>query len=190
MKSWYALHTRPQQEARVARQLAELEIETFLPQMCLRSRENQSRSVPYFPCYLFARMDLEVTIAPQWQWTPGLRSVVAFAGVPAVVPSVFVESLRNHLGETMDTSRSSRSRFQPGDTVRVKRGLLADLIGIIEREHSATERVCILLSYLGRVCRVQLDAEDLEKTNQSFEPMELHRSRRTRGRGRTILPKV
>ena len=190
MKSWYALYTKPHQEARVSRQLTELDIETYLPRTQLYGRENRMRTVPYFPCYLFTRMDLEVTRAPQWQWTLGLRCVVGFAGVPAVVPAAFIDLLRNQLCVAEDSGPPPRNRFQPGDTVRVTQGPLADLVGLIERQNSATERVCILLNYLDRVCRVQLNATDVEKTAHSPKPAELPRLRRSRGRGRPIALEV
>ena len=188
MKSWYALYTKPNQEARVTRQFDELDIETYLPRTRLYDREKRLRTVPYFPCYLFAHMDLAATHAPRWQWTPGLRGVVAFASVPAVVPTAFIELLRSQLDEAQDTGRPAYNRFQRGDAVRVTKGPLVDLVGLIERENSATERVCILLNYLGRVCRVHLDAADLEKTALSPQPAELPQPRRTRGRGRPIRP--
>ncbi len=185
-KKWYALYTKPNLETRVAHLLAEQDIETYLPQLRSRKGSAASRPTPFFPCYLFAHMDLEATPASCWQWTPGLRAVVAFDGLPAVVPEPVIELLRARLVEAENAYRSNRSGFQPGDAVRVTHGPLVDLVGLFERETTSSERVCVLLNYLGRAFRVYLSAADLEKTGPPTAE-EPRRRRRKRGRGRPVL---
>jgi transcription elongation factor/antiterminator RfaH len=187
LRKWYALYTKPNLETRVAHLLSEQEIETYLPQLEIRKGSAAPRLTPFFPCYLFAHMDLESTPASRWQWTPGLRAVVAFDGSPAVVPEPVIELLRTQLVELESTQRSNRSGFQPGDAVRVTHGPLVDLVGLFERETTSSERVCVLLNYLGRAFRVHLNAAELEKT-AAPSTEERQRHRRTRGCGRRILP--
>ena len=70
MEAWYALYTKPKQEALVARQLGQQGLLAFFPQYTERRRAG-SRVQSLFPCYLFVRADLAQVGLSALQWTPG-----------------------------------------------------------------------------------------------------------------------
>jgi hypothetical protein len=69
MKRWYVLHTHPKDEIKVATTLQQQwGLEVYLPQI------KGVKSKPFFPCYLFIRVDFfNETALSKMQWVPGLR---------------------------------------------------------------------------------------------------------------------
>jgi transcriptional antiterminator RfaH len=186
MENWYTLHTKPNQETRVISRLEDLDIQTFLPLIWRTTRAGTRRQAAFFPCYLFAQLDLGAVAAARWQWTPGLRHIVSYGGVPAVVPPSVIELIQIKVERTNADLLSARSRFKPGDPVRVARGPMTDIVALFERECSPAERVSILLTFLGRTCRVEVNAADLERSASRPALVEDRPPRRTRGHGRRI----
>lgn len=194
MEQWYTLHTKSQQEARVAARLNELEIETLAPQVWTTDHAGVRRPMAYFPCYLFAHFDLAALPTSRWQWTPGLRHIVTFDDAPAVMPVATIELIRGKVAELNQGQGATRSRFRPGDPVRITKGPMADVAALFERECTPGERVTVLLDFLGRSCRVRVNIADLEElpagvatTQPTMAGSPASRPpRRTRGRGRVI----
>jgi transcriptional antiterminator RfaH len=186
MEQWYALHTKPHQESQVARRLAELDVDTYLPLLRRDRRAGVRRSAAFFPCYLFAHLDLASVPAAQWQWTPGLRCIVSFGGAPAVIPPAIVELIRTQINQMNESNTPAPHLFKPGDPVRIIRGPMADMVALFERDATPAERVCVMLNFLGRVCRVEVDVLDLERVDSRPSPIVSRPPRRTRGHGRRI----
>lgn len=177
---WYALYTKPKQEARVAQQLQQRGLEAFLPQYTERRREGAHTQV-LFPCYLFVRADLGRVGRSVLEWTPGLRGLVAFAGVPARVPEEAIALVRRQLAHLEAMGGFPKARFQPGERVRIKEGPLAGLEAIFEGPLTPAERVHILIRFLGQCNRAVVPLDMLE----GVAPRQ-HPPRRTRGHGRVI----
>lgn len=186
MKHWYTLHTKPRQEMRVARRLDDLDVETYLPLVRRAADTRSRRPEAFFPCYLFIHLDLETLPAARWQWIPGLRRVVSFGGVPAPVPPAAIGLIRDHVAEMNAGEPAARSRFQAGDPVRITAGPMADMVAMFERACGPEDRVCVLLTFLGRVCRLEIDAAALEPSGRGPLPTDTRPPRRTRGHGRPI----
>ena len=186
MKHWYTLHTKPRQELRVTRRLDELDTETYLPLVWRTTRDGTRRQEAFFPCYLFASLDLEASSAALWQWVPGLRHFVSFGGAPALVPPGIIGLIRGNVERINAESLPARGRFRAGDPVRITHGPMADMIALFERECAPEERACVLLNFLGRTCRVEVDAAHLERSSLGPLPIEERPPRRTRGHGRHI----
>lgn len=186
MKHWYALHTKPRQELRVTRRLDELDTETYLPLVGRAARDGTRRQEAFFPCYLFANLELETLPAARWQWISGLRHIVSFGGEPALVPPNVIELIRSSVERINAESFPARGRFRPGDSVRITHGPMADMVALFERECAPEERACVLLTFLGRICRVEVDAAHLERSSHGPPSIEGRPPRRTRGNGRLI----
>lgn len=180
---WYALYTKPNAERQVAQTLHERGIEVFLPTVRQFRRRRWLES-PFFPCYLFARIDFDETGYSAVAWTPGLRRVIAFGDRPAVVPDEAIEMIRRRLAEIEALGGLPAHGFKPGDEVRFKAGPLRGLHAVFEGPMGPAERVRVLIRFLGQVNRAEVPVADLERVPQVEGKRK--RPRRTRGRGRRI----
>jgi transcription elongation factor/antiterminator RfaH len=186
MENWYTLYTKPNVENRVAAFLDEHEIETYVPKIWDPRKSTKEKLVPFFPCYLFMRIDLDRTASSQWQWTPGLRHIVAFDGDPVPVSDQVIDLIRRKLDELNRDSGRPQQKFKPGEVVRITHGPFAELLALFDGPTTPAERVTVLLDFLGRFSRVRLNITDLEKVSERTEIAPPKRPRRTRGRGRWI----
>jgi transcriptional antiterminator RfaH len=186
MEHWYTLYTKPNAEYQVARALSRRGIEAYVPEIdAVKKRQGRTRK-PFFPCYLFMRIDLERVGLSQIEWTPGLRRIVAFDERPRPLPDQAVELIRRKLEGINAAGGWAVPRFKPGETVRITDGPFKDLLAIFEGPCSPARRVQVLLSFLGQVSRARVAVEDLEKAPPGAEPPAPKRPRRTRGGGRRV----
>ncbi len=181
MQAWYALYTKPNAEAQVARALMARGLSTFVPLLPARV---ESRLRPLFPAYLFVRCDLQAVGIANLQWVPGLRRILSFGGQPAVVPDEAIQLIDDGLREIEAAGGLLKHRFKPGDTVVVDTGPLAGLRGIFQGPVGPAERVRILVRFLGETNRMQVPVEALRAA--SDDDLLPQRRRGTRGRGRRI----
>ncbi|MFQ5575781.1 MAG: transcription termination/antitermination protein NusG [Anaerolineae bacterium] len=178
MEQWYALHAKPKREHQVARILQQRGLQTFLPEIDLLRKK-----APFFPGYLFVKVDFGAVGLRQIQWTPGLRRIVSFEGRPAVVPAEVIKLVRRKLGQAVARAAFP---FKPGDPVRITGGPFKDMDAIFQGPFAPAERVQVLLHVLGRANRVQMAAADLQTAPSAPAAAPSKRPRRTRGRGRRI----
>lgn len=160
MMHWYALYTKPRKERQVETTLRGQGIETYLPtvQRKVRRRDRPDRVV-FFPCYLFARIDLDVVPRSSIDWMPGIRRIVGAGGQPAVVPEEIVETIRNRLETIKEVGYGG---LKKGDRVRIVSGPLRDLEAVFDRPISPANRVRILLHVVGRMTPVDIDYSDIK----------------------------
>lgn len=182
MEAWYALYTKPNAEAQVARALLARDLKVFLP--LLPPRAQTTRLQPLFPAYLFVRCDLDTVGIANLQWTPGLRRILSFGGHPIVVPDAAIQVIEDGLREIEAAGGLPKHRFKPGDAVVIDSGPLAGLRGIFQGPVGPAERVRILVRFLGETNRMQVPADALRAA--SDEAPKPHRRRGTRGHGRRI----
>lgn len=159
MAHWYALHAKPHKERQVSSFLKTEGYEVYLPAVSVR-RRGRERLVPFFSCYLFARLD-GVSEVSSIKWTPGLRSIVSFGGQPAVVPDEAVSRIKKRLDWLHETR--PRTLLKPGDRVTIRSGPLAHLEALFEEGLSSGERARILVDYLGRWTRCEVSIDSLRK---------------------------
>jgi transcriptional antiterminator RfaH len=160
MKHWYTLFTKPRREYQVSEILSEKGMETFVPTVLMR-RRGRLVERPFFPRYMFVRVDFDEVGLSQVQWTPGLTRIVSFGGGPSPVPEEIIDHLRMRLEQINETG--TFSPFKPGDRVRIKSGPLRDLEAVFEKHLSSQDRVRILLNILGRVTRAEIDVDAIER---------------------------
>jgi transcription elongation factor/antiterminator RfaH len=155
MKNWYALYTKPHKEHQVDAFLQGRGIETYLPTVRRKvRRRDRPERVIYFPCYLFARLDFEVTPRSSIAWMPGIRRIVGHGEQPAVVAGEIVDLIRRRLEGVEQVGYTD---LKPGDRVRITSGPLRDLDAVFDQALSAADRVRILLDVMGRMTPVEID---------------------------------
>ena len=164
MQHWLTLYTKPRMERQVSEILTGKGLETYLPLIYKYSKHRRRKEPsPFFPCYLFARVD---PISPEYlslQWTPGLRSIVRFGGKVARVPDEVITRIKERLAQLEKSGYSESDRFKQGDRVRIEAGPLKGLEAIFDRALSAAGRVRILLDILGRLTACEIELDWLEK---------------------------
>ncbi|WP_237153952.1 transcription termination/antitermination protein NusG [Oryzibacter oryziterrae] len=150
---WYVAVTLPNREALAVEHLARQSFNAFCPMEWVvrrHSRKEVRCKVPVFRGYVFISMD---PAAVRWRsinGTLGVKSLITADSVPQPVPSGVVETLLDSVDE------AGVLRFvdplQPGMTVRLKSGPLAEQLGVIERLDGKS-RVQLLLSVMGGAVR-------------------------------------
>ena len=187
MEQWYTLHTKPRAEYQVATVMRRRGIQTYLPELESPHGRHERKTKPFFPCYIFARIDFEVTGLSQVQWTPGLRRIVAFGDRLVPLSDEVVDLIRRRLdGVGAAGGRPVVHDFQQGDEVRITDGPLQGMRAIFEGPSTPSERVQVLLTFLGHLNRMHVSAADLQKVSTAAQSPVPKRPRRTRGRGRHI----
>ena len=162
---WYAVHTKSREESRALQFLSLKGITTFLPRLLVNHRHGSRRwqaAEPLFPGYLFARFIPEPGVLTAVQWTPGVKRVLWDGTGPAPVPDDVVAYLQDRGAGTGMIVPGPR--FTPGMRVRIRRGPLEHLEGIIERPASRSQRIRVLLELLRTEVSVEVDLDDLEES--------------------------
>ena len=95
---WYTLYTKPNAEYQVANALKQRGIQTYLPEIELAKPQQGRKKKPFFPCYLFIRVDFEAIELSAVQWTPGLRRIVSFGDQPMPLPDDLITLVRRLAG--------------------------------------------------------------------------------------------
>lgn len=159
MYLWYTLYTKPHNESRVEKILLARQAEVFLP---LVHKAQKLQWEPFFPCYLFVKCDVGSGMLLQARWTPGIRDIVSFGGVPSTVDEKVIHALHERLRQIEDEGGLPQQRYVPGDQVRITNGPLAGLDAVFQGSTTPKERVRILLHFLGHPRSVEVASTDLE----------------------------
>jgi transcriptional antiterminator RfaH len=155
--NWYAVHTQPHQETLSESSLQRLGIETFFPRLKQRKiirRVARTITAPLFPGYLFARFNMDNNYRAV-NYARGVRRIVSFGPVPAMVDEAIIESIKTRLQE--DGTALQGPIFTPGQTVRIQGGAFEGLEAVFERELSDRQRAMVLLQVLSGQTRLIVD---------------------------------
>jgi len=157
---WYAVHTCPRHEKRVAEQLSGKNVEHFLPlyEAVHRWKDRRAKvQLPLFPGYIFVHIALKDRL--QVLEIPSIVQIVSFRGQPSCLPQREIDALRNGL--------ANRLRAEPypylkvGRRVRVRSGPLFGAEGILLRKKD-TFRLVLSLELIMRSVAVEVDVADVE----------------------------
>ncbi|HEY4378859.1 MAG TPA: UpxY family transcription antiterminator [Acidobacteriaceae bacterium] len=157
---WYAIHTRSRHEKSIAARLNSQATEIFLP--LHRSRSTWKNGVhaevdlPLFPCYLFARFDLQDRL--RLLQTPGVLGFAATSTRPLPIPNEEIAFLRT---ATEKLEAEPHPYLNCGDRVRIVSGPLAGMEGILTRRKQAC-RVVVSVDAIMRSISVEVSEFDIE----------------------------
>jgi transcription antitermination factor NusG len=154
-------------EACVASQLGFNQIDYFYPTLTARPVNPRSQKIkPYFPGYLFVKLEAGTADSSVIKWMPGAVGLVRFDNQPAAVPDRIIEAIRQHV-QKLDGKESPIARFRQGDAVQVSEGVLAGMKGIFDLSLPGSQRTRVMLKILGEhYTRVVLPAGFLEPIRQ------------------------
>lgn len=176
---WYVVHARTGRELLTAGVLADtLQLACYLPEV-FRLHQAERKLTPLFPGYLFIQPGPDGVEMGAVRRLPGVVRLVAFGGGPQPIPDSVIVHLRAAVEKINGQGGLLTHSFQVGDRVRLTTGPLAGLEAVFEGPMHPTQRVRVLLEFLGRLQRVDVAVDKLEVVPQ-------HPPRRTRGHGRRI----
>jgi transcriptional antiterminator RfaH len=186
MRRWFALHTKLRAERRVVAQLARHDVETFLPEARTTAENASSRPAPFFPGYVFIRIDLKTRRSAVWRWLPGVRYIVAYGKKPVPIADEVIQLIRQRTAEANSAAMQPQVRFNSGDLVRIKEGPFRDMLAVFDGPSEPSERVRVLLQAMDKSMRLRLPLSNLEEVKANNKDRRGKPPRRTRGRGRPI----
>ena len=124
---WYVLYTKAQEEDRAEKNLTAWGIETFYPKI-KKKQFNQFTgkptefSRPLFPCYLFARFDVEQKLHKFYN-TRGVEKVIGFNCIPTPVDDQVIDLIQSRV--PADGFVCLSDDLRRGDEVRINNGIFA-----------------------------------------------------------------
>jgi transcription antitermination factor NusG len=157
---WYAVNTRNNHEKRVAGQLREHQLETFLPLYHCRHKWRNGvcaeLDLPFFPSYLFVRMSLQSRL--RVLNLPGVIGLAASSTRPTVLPDDEIEALRL---ATAAAGAQPHAFLYVGERVRVTAGPLTGVEGILARRKQEL-RLVLSVELIMRSVAVEVSEYDVE----------------------------
>jgi transcription antitermination factor NusG len=165
-QQWYALRSKPRKEDTVWHQLNTQGFESYYPRMRVHPVNPRSKKVkPYFPGYLFVKVDLEDKGQSTFRWMPHTLGLVSFGGEPAQVPENLINAIKKRVQEISEAGGEVFDGLKSGDKIRIHDGPFSGFEGIFDSRLPGKERVRVLLDFLGhpRQVPLELDVSQIRK---------------------------
>jgi transcriptional antiterminator RfaH len=157
-ESWYTLRSKPRKEDIVYRQVVNEGIEVYYPRIRVYPVNPRARKVkPYFPGYLFVRVDLDVFGLSFFQWMPHAVGLVCFGEEPAIVPDHLIAAIQKRVRDVAEAGGELFEGLQPGDLVWIREGPFAGYEAIFDTRIPGSERVRVLLKLLSEQRQIPLE---------------------------------
>lgn len=168
---WYCLKTQSKHEQLVAARLRSMSgVEIYCPM--LRLQRSTTRGLRWFveamfPGYIFAKFPFALHHR-EIRAANGVSGIVHFGSNYAVIQDSVVEELRLHTGA--DHIAVIKSDVVEGGTVQIAEGPLLGLSALVTRVLPGTERIRILLNFLGT--EIQAEVSKSSVLPEQHHPLE------------------
>jgi len=156
---WYAVHTAPRHEKKVAEHLNAKGVEVYLPLYTAVRRWEHRRAevnLPLFPGYVFNRIALCDRL--QVLEVPGVVGLVGSGSRPVPLPETDIHAIRTAL---LMRRAEPHAHLTAGKRVRICTGPLAGIEGVIQRRKGCT-RLILSIDCISGSMAIELEAEDVE----------------------------
>ena len=161
---WFCVRCQTKREHIAASHLREIEgIEVFCPRLRYRKATRRGKIwwvEPMFPGYVLAKFNI-AEMERAVMFCQGVRGLVRFGSEIPAVPDSFVEALKREIRNRKGAEEPELVTLSPtieiGDEVEVAHGPFQGMQGTVLAVPSATERVKILLEFLGTPQAVDMD---------------------------------
>jgi transcription antitermination factor NusG len=160
--NWYAIHTLARHEKRVAQDLVENKIRTFLPllqQIHQWSDRRQRVEVPMFSCYAFVRVAQKTEERLKVLRTSGVLGFVGSDTRGTPIPEREIEGLQTAINEKIPCA--THPFISAGQRVRIRGGSLDGVQGILT-SLGGEKRVVVSVDLLQRSIALQVRGYDIE----------------------------
>lgn len=157
MNQWYVVKTKPKKEEEVGKRLQRVSSDVFLPKI-----RTLTSPKPLFPSYLFVQGDFDNPgLHRMIKFTRGIHQILGDCEGPQPISEGIIRTLRER---TRDGSLIEQELlFKEGDLVRIKKGILKELAGIIEKNVPSSGRVKVLFRWLSGTARAVVKYTEIEK---------------------------
>jgi transcription termination/antitermination protein NusG len=162
MTRWYAVQTRSNFEKRVANELDSKRLETYCPVFReLHQWADRKRVIerPLFQGYVFAKFADSGSARLSVLTAPGTVRIVGAGAALSAIPDGEIEAIRRVMNAGQGCS--AHPFLREGSRVRVRRGALRDLEGILVRVKNQA-RLVVSLTLLSQAVSAEVDASDVE----------------------------
>ncbi len=166
---WYVLHSKPRKEELLFQQVLAHGFECLLPRIKVQPVNPKARKTqPYFPGYMFVRVDLDEVGFSTFQWMPFGTGLVSFDGIPATVPASFINEIFKRLENSEIKSEQYIKKMKSGDEINIESGIFTGYEAIFDTNLPGRERVRVFLKLLnqGRNLPVELPADQIKLKKQ------------------------
>ena len=151
---WYAVHTKPRQEAVADAFLRQSGVEIFYP------RTGPTKSL--FTGYIFAKFDADTQMRLV-KYSRGVSSVVSFGDKPSPVDERLIEGINLRIKDGFVVL--DPPSFTKGERVEIKDGPLEGISGIFDSRVKDSDRVIILLNAIASQSRIVVSSKSLRKSS-------------------------
>ena len=156
--SWYGLRTKSRFEKAAAASLAYKGYQYYLPTYRSRRRWSDRMTevqAPLFPGYVFCRFDVSQRLPILV--IPGIVSVVGIGREPASIPDEEIAAIETVLRSGL--SAEPWPYLPEGQRVRVDKGSLNGIEGIVVKSKKGAWRMVVSVTLLQRCLSVEIDRE-------------------------------
>ncbi|MDO9086870.1 MAG: transcription termination/antitermination NusG family protein [Anaerolineaceae bacterium] len=163
--NWYVLHSKPRKEEILFQQVQSRGIDCLLPRIKVKPVNPKARKTqPYFPGYMFVRVNLDEIGISTFQWMPFSTGLVAFDGIAATVPDALIKEICYRLEDPDLNGDQIIKRIKPGDEILIKSGIFAGYEAIFDFNLPGRERVRVFLKLLNqnRNLSVELPSDQIK----------------------------
>jgi transcriptional antiterminator RfaH len=168
--SWYIVQFKPNSHKIAVRNLQRQGFETFLPMHEITRRtvvKFETVTRPLFAGYIFVACDPEAAPWQQINSTYGVSRMLSFAEEgPKPMPAALIAGLRarfDSVGKVM-----LLENFEAGQSVEMHSGPFARFIATVE-QMASDARVWVLLDFMGKETRVQVDRQQIQAVSPVAE---------------------
>lgn len=162
--AWYAIHTKPRQEARALSNLMQQGYQCFLPMITLEKLARGKLHLveePLFPRYLFICLD-QGRHGHNWapiRSTMGVSGMVSFGSSPAKISPDLITAL---MQQQEALGASPERLFQSGERLVIGSGAFAGLEAVYQMP-SGENRAMVLIELMGKLAPMQIAPSNLRK---------------------------
>ena len=158
---WYAVHTRPRHEKKVAADLQEKGVVTYLPLLAEVRRWSDRRKtiqVPLFPCYAFVHSIFDMRLRLALYGSQGALGFVGPNNQGVPIPDVQIDSIRTLMAANAPLTPYPLLKI--GQRVRVRGGALDGVEGILATK--GDRRLVVSIESVHASFSISLEGYDIE----------------------------
>lgn len=162
---WFAIHTKPKSEKKVAESLSKKGYEIYLPlRKVIRQWSDRKKKVqePLIKSYVF--INCEIQNREMALLIPGVVRFLFWDGKPAEVRNSEIEAMRQFLGELDYMPDDKWELLKTGEVVSISDGILKNSRG--EYLTKQGNKLLLNIESLGQMIRVEIPAQHVHFPKQ------------------------